>query len=84
MSEPDWTDEAVIQAHMKLKLDECLANKNMKAYNIERLELKITKYREAYYNKQPLVKDYVFDALEDKLRELCPGSPVLGDVGAKV
>ncbi len=44
----------------------------------------IAKYKDAYYNKQPLVSDATYDALEDELRELEPEHPILASVGAPV
>src|SRR5262249_47733141 len=40
------------------------------------------KYRAAYYNKEALVSDVAYDALEDELRELDPSHPLLRAIGA--
>src|SRR5262245_29447090 len=42
----------------------------------------LKKYKDAYYNDQPLVSDAAYDALEDELRELDPKHPILASVGA--
>lgn len=42
----------------------------------------LKKYKDAYYNKQPLVSDAAFDALEDELRDLDPDNELLQTVGA--
>src|SRR5688572_20354453 len=42
----------------------------------------LKKYKDAYYNGQPLVSDAAFDALEDELRELDPDHALLASVGA--
>ena len=44
----------------------------------------LKKYKDAYYNGQPLVSDAAYDALEDELRELAPDHELLGTVGAPV
>jgi len=44
----------------------------------------LKKYKDAYYNGQPLVSDAAFDQLEDELRGLDPKHPVLASVGAPV
>lgn len=44
----------------------------------------LKKYKDAYYNGQPLVSDAAFDQLEDELRALDPKHPVLASVGAPV
>src|SRR5512143_1044834 len=44
----------------------------------------LRKYKDAYYNGQPLVSDAAYDALEDELRDLDPGHPLLQTVGAPV
>ena len=44
----------------------------------------LRKYKDAYYNGQPLVSDAAFDQLEDELRALDPGHPVLASIGAPV
>jgi DNA ligase (NAD+) len=51
---------------------------------IEELAAQIRHHRNAYYNNQPEISDEEFDALEDRLRELAPRHPVLGEVGAPV
>ena len=42
----------------------------------------IQKYKDAYYNGQPLVSDAAYDALEDELRDLDPEHPILKTIGA--
>src|SRR5512139_4315914 len=42
----------------------------------------LKKYKDAYYNGEPLVSDAAYDALEDELRELDPGHELLASVGA--
>lgn len=42
----------------------------------------LRKYKDAYYNGQPLVSDAAYDELEDELRGLDPANPVLKSVGA--
>lgn len=49
---------------------------------IAELEDAITKARDAYYNKKPVMSDSAFDALEDELRSLDPGHALLSTVGA--
>jgi DNA ligase (NAD+) len=49
---------------------------------ISELSALLTKYKDAYYNKQALVSDAAYDALEDELRALAPGHPLLASVGA--
>jgi DNA ligase (NAD+) len=44
----------------------------------------LKKYKDAYYNKQPLVSDAAYDALEDELRDLDPDNAIFGTVGAPV
>lgn len=44
----------------------------------------LKKYKDAYYNGQPLVSDAAYDQLEDELRELDPQHPLLSSVGAPV
>ena len=51
---------------------------------IKELEALLKKYKDAYYNKQPLVSDAAFDALEDELREIDPDNELLQTVGAPV
>jgi len=42
----------------------------------------LRKYKDAYYNDEPLVSDAAYDALEDELRELDPDHELLASVGA--
>src|SRR5687768_14615674 len=42
----------------------------------------LRKYKDAYYNGEPLVSDAAYDALEDELRELDPTHELLATVGA--
>jgi DNA ligase (NAD+) len=49
---------------------------------IDELGKLLSKYRDAYYNGQPLVSDAAYDALEDELRALDPQHPVLASIGA--
>jgi DNA ligase (NAD+) len=42
----------------------------------------LRKYKDAYYNGEPLVSDAAYDALEDELRVLHPDHPVLRSIGA--
>jgi DNA ligase (NAD+) len=51
---------------------------------VAELALLIRRYKDAYYNGQPLVSDAAFDALEDELRALAPEHEVLASVGAPV
>lgn len=44
----------------------------------------LKKYKDAYYNGNPLVSDAAFDQLEDELRALDPKHAVLASVGAPV
>ena len=46
------------------------------------LAARIQTMRDAYYNGTPMVEDAIFDALEDKLRELDPSHPILTQIGA--
>lgn len=48
---------------------------------LESLRYKISEARKAYYNSQPIMSDAEFDVLEDKLREVFPGDPLLNKVG---
>ena len=56
-----------------------MANRNAL---IEELAAQVRHHRDLYYNRQPEISDEEFDALEDRLRELAPDHPVLGEVGA--
>jgi len=47
------------------------------------LERKIREAREAYYNDEPIMSDFTFDNLVDRLRKIKPKSKVLTEVGAK-
>ena len=51
---------------------------------IDELVSLIKKYKDAYYNHQPLVSDAAYDAIEDELRELDPENPIFATVGAPV
>ena len=51
---------------------------------IDELASLLRKYKDAYYNGQPLVSDAAYDALEDELRDLDPGHALLQTVGAPV
>ncbi|MBA3501814.1 MAG: NAD-dependent DNA ligase LigA [Myxococcota bacterium] len=55
--------------------------KNGKARIAELAKL-LKKYKDAYYNDQPLVSDAAYDALEDELRELDPEHALLKSVGS--
>jgi DNA ligase (NAD+) len=44
----------------------------------------LTKYKDAYYNGEPLVSDAAYDQLEDELRALAPEHALLASVGAPV
>jgi DNA ligase (NAD+) len=44
----------------------------------------LAKYKDAYYNGEPLVSDAAYDQLEDELRILDPDHPLLSTVGAPV
>lgn len=46
------------------------------------IEALITHYRESYYNGIPEISDAEFDALVDRLTDICPDSEVLTHVGA--
>jgi DNA ligase (NAD+) len=54
------------------------------ASRIEELAELLKKYKDAYYNAEPLVSDAAYDALEDELRALDPAHPLLRSVGAPV
>ena len=54
------------------------------AARVDELVERLTKYRAAYDNDQPLVSDAAYDALEDELRELDPANPFLARVGSAV
>ncbi|MHA2226511.1 MAG: NAD-dependent DNA ligase LigA [Candidatus Hodarchaeales archaeon] len=49
---------------------------------IKRLEAQILLHKKKYYEGEPIISDAQYDALEDKLRELNPESPVLFIVGS--
>jgi DNA ligase (NAD+) len=51
---------------------------------IHELAALLKKYKDAYYNKQPVVSDAAYDALEDELREIDPDNELLQTVGAPV
>ncbi len=44
----------------------------------------LRRYKDAYYNGQPLVSDAAYDQLEDELRALDPAHALLASVGAPV
>lgn len=48
---------------------------------IEHIVSLLTKYKEAYYNGQPLVSDQEYDKLEDTLRTIEPDHPFFEGVG---
>jgi DNA ligase (NAD+) len=52
--------------------------------HIDQLAANLTKWKDAYYNGNPLVSDAVYDAAEDELRRLDPKHPVLLTIGAPV
>ncbi len=60
-----------------------LVPKDSKA-RIHELEALLKKYKDAYYNKQPIVSDAAYDALEDELRDIDPDNELFGTVGAPV
>ncbi|MBX3229024.1 MAG: NAD-dependent DNA ligase LigA [Labilithrix sp.] len=49
---------------------------------VTELEGLVKKYKDAYYNGQPLVSDAAYDELEDELRRLAPDSAALKSIGA--
>ena len=51
---------------------------------IAELAVLLQKYKDAYYNQQPLVSDAAYDALEEELRSLAPEHPILSSIGAPV
>ncbi|HEX4517890.1 MAG TPA: NAD-dependent DNA ligase LigA [Polyangiaceae bacterium] len=51
---------------------------------VHELEALLKKYKDAYYNKQPIVSDAAYDALEDELRDIDPDNEIFGTVGAPV
>ena len=51
---------------------------------VEELVEKLTKYSEAYYGGTPLVSDQVYDAAENRLRELAPTNDYFNRVGAEI
>lgn len=55
-----------------------------KTDRVDELVALLRKYKEAYYNDEPLVDDMVYDALEDDLRKLAPSHPFLSETGAPV
>jgi DNA ligase (NAD+) len=54
------------------------------ASRITELAALLAKYKDAYYNGEPLVSDAAYDQLEDELRALAPEHPLLASVGAPV
>jgi DNA ligase (NAD+) len=56
----------------------------VKNARIEELVGLLRKYKDAYYNHQPLVSDAAYDALEDELRDLDPENAIFETVGAPV
>lgn len=50
---------------------------------IAELATLIRRYKDAYYNGEPLVSDAAYDALEDELRDLDPANAVLQTIGAR-
>lgn len=55
-----------------------------KAVNIKQLSDDILKHKKAYYQGKPFISDAEYDRLEDTLRELDPGHPVLQVVGGEI
>ncbi|MEQ9322486.1 MAG: DNA ligase (NAD(+)) LigA, partial [Polyangiaceae bacterium] len=45
---------------------------------------RLSAYRKKYYEGEPAISDEAYDALEDELRRLAPGHPVLAKVGSPV
>jgi DNA ligase (NAD+) len=60
-----------------------MPKRSSKARIPELVEL-LRKYRDAYYNGEPLVSDASYDALEDELRALDPDHSLLASIGAPV
>ena len=54
----------------------------MSAARVAELAELIRQHKDAYYNKQPMITDAAYDALEDELRRLDPGHPILASIGA--
>lgn len=52
------------------------------ASRVEELATRLAGYRASYYAGSPAITDAAYDALEDELRLLAPGHPVLARVGA--
>jgi DNA ligase (NAD+) len=55
-----------------------------KPTRVAELAALLRKYKDAYYNGEPLVTDAAYDALEDELRGLDPEHAVLQSIGAPV
>lgn len=51
-------------------------------YEANMIADRLTELAVAYYNGAPIVSDAAFDALEDKLRAMCPDHPRFRVVGA--
>jgi DNA ligase (NAD+) len=60
--------------------DDRVAEKN-KNERIKFLENEIKRHRDLYYNKSPEISDAKYDALEDELRQLDSGNPLLYKIG---
>ena len=52
--------------------------------NADQLAQEILKHKNLYYAGKPIISDFEFDELEEKLRKLDPEHPVLELVGAEV
>ncbi len=60
------------------------STRSSNAARIAELADLLRKYKDAYYNGEPLVTDAAYDALEDELRELDPNHAILQTIGAPV
>ncbi|MBX3221001.1 MAG: NAD-dependent DNA ligase LigA [Labilithrix sp.] len=61
-----------------------MASRPSSADRVVELAELVRKYKDAYYNGQPLVSDAAYDELEEELRALDPANAILQSVGAPV
>lgn len=62
-------------------IDPAMARENATVFFVKSLAETILYAKKNYYNGYPTFNDEVYDRLEEKLKELCPGHPVLEAVG---